>query len=108
MEFDWLLFLAIAIVGPAFGSKMCAVLEKKLTGEVRRDIEFKKKRTMASLISIALSYIFTFQIMSSLGGEANHDLNWLTRLISLAIGINVYLLLQHIIYRFLIRNYRIS
>jgi hypothetical protein len=32
MEFDLILFIAIAIIGPIFGGKMCAVLEKKVTG----------------------------------------------------------------------------
>ena len=55
MKFDWILFSAIAIVGPAFGGKISALLEKKLTGEVRHDNEFKIKRMKSNLISIAIT-----------------------------------------------------
>ena len=44
MKFDLILFIAIAIIGPIFGGKMCAVLEKKVTGKVRHGYEFKIKR----------------------------------------------------------------
>ena len=62
MEFDWSLFLGIAIIGPLLGGNMCAILEKKVTGKVRHDLGFKKKRTISSLISIAVGYILAFQI----------------------------------------------
>jgi uncharacterized membrane protein len=104
MEFDWILFSAIAIVGPAFGGKMSAVLEKKLTGEVRHENEFKIKRMNSNLISIAISYIMTFQIVKIICEKTNYVLDWNIRLLSMAVGISIYLLIHHIIYRVLLRN----
>ncbi|MFC1825996.1 hypothetical protein ACFLYZ_01220 [Thermodesulfobacteriota bacterium] len=104
MDFDLILFFAIAVAGPAFGGKMCAVLEKKVTGKVRHDNEFKIKRMKSNLISIAISYIVTFQITSLIYGKITHDLDWVIRALSIVMGISIYLLLHRSIYRFLIRN----
>jgi mannitol-specific phosphotransferase system IIBC component len=106
MEFDLILFIAIAIIGPIFGGKMCAVLEKKVTGKVRHGNEFKIKRMKSNLISIAISYIATFQITSLIYGKITHALDWVIRALSIAMGISIYLLLHRSIYRILIRNYQ--
>jgi hypothetical protein len=104
MNFDWVLFLSIAIAGPVFGGKMSAFLEEKVTGRVRHDNEFRIKRTKSNLISIAISYIVTFQIVSLIYGKTNHDLDWIIRVLSIAVGISIYLLVHRIIYRVLLRN----
>ncbi len=106
MGFDWILLLAIAIIGPVFGGIMCAVLEKKVTGKVRHDNKYKIKRMKSNLISIAISYIVTFQIVSLICRKTNHDLDWIIRALSIAMGISIYLLLNRIIYRVLLRNYQ--
>jgi hypothetical protein len=61
MHFDSILFIGIAIIGPYFGGKMCALLEKKVTGKVRFEMEFKNKRLISVLIAIAGSYIGTVE-----------------------------------------------
>ncbi len=101
-----ILFIAIAITGPIFGGKMCAMLEKKVTGKVRHGNEFKIKRMKLNLISIAISYIVTFQITSLIYGKITHDLDWVIRTLSIATGIGIYLFLHRIIYRVLLRNYQ--
>ena len=57
MAFDWLLFLGISIIGPFFGYKICSALEKKVTGAVRKEMKYRKKRIKTTLFSIAISYI---------------------------------------------------
>ena len=104
MEFDWILFLGISIIGPYLGGKMCAALEKKVTGEVRREIKYRKKRLRSNLISIAISYIVTVEIIGLINGNAYQDLDLLIRALSIGIGLSIYLLLQRIIYRISILN----
>jgi len=104
MKFDWILFSAIAMVGPAFGGKISALLEKKLTGEVRHDNEFKIKRMKSNLISIAISYIVTFQIVKIICEKTNYDLDLVIRTLSIVMGISIYLFFHRIIYRVLLRN----
>jgi hypothetical protein len=83
---------------------MSAMLEKKVPGKVRHSNEFRIKRTKSNLISIAISYIVTFQIVSLIYGKTNHDLDWIVRVLSIAVGISTYLLVHRIIYRVLIRK----
>ena len=104
MEFDWILFLGISTIGPYFGCKMCAALEKKMTGEVRMEIEYKKKRMRSALISIVISYIVTGKIISLINENAYQDLDLLIRALSIVIGVSIFLLLQRIIYRISIIN----
>ena len=104
MKFDWILFLGISIIGPYLGCKMCAALEKKMTGEVRMEIKYRKKRLRSNLISIAVSYIVTVQIIGLINGNAYQDLDLWIRALSIGIGISIYLCLQGIIYRISILN----
>ena len=105
MEFDWILFLAISIIGPVFGNRLCTELEKRVTGEVRKEIEFKNKRVKSTLISIALGYIITMQLMDRIEGKLFLDSELAIRLLSIIIGVIVYLLFQRVSYRFMLRNY---
>ena len=106
MEFGWLLLFAIAIVGPVFGGKMCAVLEEKVTEKVRHSNEFKIKHMKSNLLSIALSYIVTLMIVNLICEKTNYDLNLILGTLSIATGIGIYLFLHRIIYRVLLRNYQ--
>ena len=99
MAFDWLLFLGISLIGPFFGNKICAGLEKKMTGEIRREIKFKKLRVTTALFSIAISYIVTQPIVSLIHENVSQDLGPLTGVLSIVIGVNLYLILQRVIYR---------
>ena len=105
MEFDWLLFLCISIIGPYFGSKMCAAMEKKVTGEVRFEDNFRKKRMKTTLISIVLSYIATLRIMVLIHENVAQDLSSiLMRVLSILLGATVYLVFQRVTYRILLIN----
>lgn len=105
MEFDWILFLAISIIGPFFGNRLCTELEKRVTGEVRKEIEFKNKRVKSTLISIAFAYVITMPIMDRIEEKLFLDSELAIRLLSIIIGVIVYLLFQRVSYRFLLRNY---
>jgi len=105
MEFDWTLFLGISIIGPYFGRKMCAAIEKKVTGEVRMGTEFRKKRMKSTLISIAVSYVATQQIIGLIDKNVSQGLDLLMRVLSVVIGVSIYLLLQRVIYRISLRNF---
>ena len=103
MTFDWILFLGIAIIGPYFGAKMCAAMEKKVTGEVRFEDKFRRKRMKSTLISIVFSYIATIQIMVLIYANVSQALGpMLMRGLSILIGVNIYLIFQRIIYRILL------
>jgi hypothetical protein len=108
MEFDWVLLFTIAIVGPIFGGKMCAVLEEKITGKVRHSNEFKIKSMKSNLISIALGYIVTVMIVNLICEKTNYDLGLIIRAFSIAIGMGIYLFFHRIIYRVLLKNYQDS
>lgn len=105
MEFDWILFLSISIIGPYFGSRLCTQLEKRVTGEVRKETEFKNKRVKSTLISIALGYVVTLQLMHRLEAKIvlNSDIS--IKVLSVIIGVILYLLFQRVSYRFMLRNY---
>lgn len=103
MQFDWILFLGISIIGPFFGAKMCAAMERSVTGEVRREIEYKKKRARSTLLSIAFSYIITTQIMIAVGVKVSQDSALIMRVLSMIIGIFLFLIFQRIIYRLSLR-----
>ena len=105
MEFDWILFLSISILGPFLGSRLCADLEKRITGEVRREIEFKKKRVKSTLISIALGYIMAGQLIGQVRGKIFVESELSIRLLSIMVGVAVYLLFQRVSYWFMLRNY---
>ena len=105
MEFDWILFLSISVIGPFFGNRLCTELEKKVTGEVRKEIEFKNKRVKSTLISIALGYVITMQLMDRIEEKLILDSDLAMRLLSIIIGVIVYLLFQRVSYRFMLRNY---
>jgi len=105
MEFDWVLFLSISIIGPVLGNRLCTELEKKVTGEVRKEIEFKNKRVKSTLISIALAYVITMPIMDRVEERLLLDSDLAIRLLSIIIGVIVYLLFQRVSYRFMLRNY---
>ena len=49
--------------------------------------------------NVGLAYVHTFVV----GGKT--DLSWVIRAISIAVGINAYLLIYRVIYGILIRNY---
>jgi hypothetical protein len=87
MHFDQILFIGTAIIGSYFGGKMCALLEKKVTGKVRFGMEFKTKRVISVLISIAGSYIATVEIMNRITGNVTPypDLIW--RIASVVVGV---------------------
>ena len=104
MGFDWVLFLGISFVGPYFGGGMCARLEKKVTGEVRLDDVFRTKRMISSLISIVLSYMVTHLIIIQINERTSQDLELLIRVLSVIIGVSIYLCFQMTIYRILIRK----
>jgi hypothetical protein len=104
-EFDWVLFLSISIIGPIFGNRLCTELEKRVTGEVRKEIEFKNKRVKSTIISIGLGYVITRPIMDRIQEKLILDSELAMRLLSIIIGVIVYLLFQRVIYRFMLRNY---
>ncbi|MFC1824459.1 hypothetical protein ACFL9T_17255 [Thermodesulfobacteriota bacterium] len=104
MEFDWVLFLAISIIGPILGGRMCAVMERRVTGEVRRELEYKKKRARSTLLSIAFSYIVTTQIMRVISEGTSHDTDLMMRTLSIIIGVNLFLVFQRFIYRLSLRK----
>jgi len=104
MQFDWVLFLIISIIGPFFGAKMCAAMERTVTGEVRRELEFKKKRARSTLLSIAFSYIVTTQIMGTISERITQDSDLMMRALSMIIGINLFLVFQRFIYRLSLRK----
>ena len=108
MEFGLVLLFAIAIFGPVFGGKMCAVLEEKVTGKVRHSNEFKMKRMKSNLISIALGYIVTVMIVNLICKKTNYDLDLTIRAFSIAIVMGIYLFFHRIIYRVLLKNYQDS
>lgn len=105
MEFDWVLFLAISLIGPLLGNRLCTELEKRVTGEVRREMEFKNKRVKSTLISLALGYIITMQLMHRLETKISLDNDLTIRILSIIIGVIIYLLFQRVTYRFMLRNY---
>jgi hypothetical protein len=106
MAFDWILFLGISLIGPYFGGKVCAALDKRYTGKVRHDPEFRNKRAKSALVSIAASYIVTVLLKSKFLRRINHYPElWITALTVLT-GVLVYLLIQKIIYQILIFGYR--
>lgn len=104
MNFDWVLFLGIAIIGPYFGGMICALLEKGITGEARHDNKFRKKRTTVALISIAFSFIATEQLASLINQIYVQRFHVLVRVLTIATGIAIYLLFQAFIYAILIRR----
>jgi len=106
MEFDWVLFLGISIIGSYFGGKMCAVLEKKVTGEVRFESEFRTKRVITTFISIVLSYMATIEIINRINEHVSQDIDLLLKILSLIIGVNIYLLIQRVIYRISIGSFK--
>ena len=105
MEFDWILFLAISVVGPLFGSKVCAALEKRVTGKVRNESVFRSKRIKSTLFSIAISYLATTKIITIMSENYSPDPPLLKRGLSIAIGVVIYLIVQRAIYRILLLNY---
>ena len=74
-------------------------MEKKLTGEVRKEMKYKKLRLHTALFSIAISYIVTQPIVSLIHENVSQDLGPLTGVLSIVIGVNLYLILQRVIYR---------
>ena len=103
MSFDWILFLGISIIGPYFGGKMCAAMEKKIAGGVRSEARFRKKRMRSALLAIVISYIVTIQIMVRIDQYVAQDLGSIfMRGLSILIGVNVYLIFQRMIYRILL------
>ena len=102
MKFDWVLFVGISVIGPFFGGMICAFLEKSITGEVRRTSKTKKKRSAVALISIALSFIATEEIVSLISQTYFQEFYVLTRIFTIATGIAVYLFIQSVIYAILI------
>ena len=105
MKFDWILFLAISIIGPVLGNRLCTELEKRVTGKARKEIEFKNKRVKSALISIGLSYVITMPIMDRIQEKLALDSELAVRILSIIIGVIVYLLFQRVTYRFMLRNY---
>lgn len=105
MQFDWILFLAISILGPYFGSKLCAALEKAVTGKVRNEKEFRSKRIKSTLFSIAISYLLTAKVMGLISENTTLDMILLRTLLSILIGVVIYLFVQRVIYRILLLNY---
>jgi hypothetical protein len=105
MQFDWVLFLAISVLGPYFGSKLCAALEKAVTGKVRNEKEFRSKRIKSTLFSIAISYLSTVKIIKIISENTSLDIALLTTGMSIVIGVVVYLCVQRVIYRILLLNY---
>lgn len=102
MSFDWILFLGISVIGPYFGGKICAALEKRVTGKVRKELEFRNKRVKSTLISIALGYITTLQIMSKIPWKADHYSDSSISALSVLIGVCIYLVIQMILYQILL------
>ena len=105
MQFDWVLFLAISILGPYFGSKMCAALEKTVTGKVRNEKEFRSKRIKSTLFSIAISYLITAKVIRLISESTTLDMTFLRTGLSIIIGVVIYLIVQRAIYRILLLNY---
>lgn len=105
MQFDWILFLAISILGPLFGSKMCAALEKAVTGKVRHEKEFRSKRIKSTLFSIAISYLSTVKIVKMISVNLPMDITFFRAGLSIVIGVVIYLIVQRAIYRILLLNY---
>jgi len=105
MEFDWILFLAISIVGPLLGSQMCAALEKRVTGKVRKERIFRSKRIKSTLFSIAVSYLATIKVLTLISENVSLDPPLLKRVLSIVIGVIIYLIVQRAIYRILLLNY---
>ena len=85
---------------------MCAALEKKVTGEVRFEVEFKNKRMITTLISIVLSYIATIQIFDEIKGHFSKDMDLMLKILSILIGVTIYLLVQIVIYRISIVSFK--
>jgi len=82
---------------------MCAAMEKKVTGGVRSEDRFRKKRIRSTLFAIVISYIVTIQIMVRIHEYVSQDLSTiLMRGLSILIGVNIYLIFQRIIYRILL------
>ena len=106
MQFDWVLFLAISILGPYFGSKMCAALEKTVTGKVRNEKEFRSKRIKSTLFSIAISYLSTVKVVKIISENLAMDIPFFRTGLSIVIGVVIYLIVQRAIYRILLLNYR--
>ena len=106
MQFDWILFLAISILGPLFGSKMCAALEKTVTGKVRNEKEFRSKRVKSTLFAIAISYLSTVKVVKIIGENLPMDIPFFRIGLSIVLGVVIYLIVQRAIYRILLLNYR--
>lgn len=106
MQFDWILFLAISVLGPFFGSKMCAALEKTVTGKVRNEKEFRSKRIKSTLFSIAISYLSTVKVVKIISENLAMDIPFFRTGLSIVIGVVIYLIVQRAIYRILLLNYR--
>lgn len=104
MNFDWVLFIGIAVIGPYFGGMICAVLEKGITGDPRHDNRFRKKRTTVALISIALSFIATEEIVGLISQIYIQKFHILVRVFTIATGIAIYLFFQAFLYAILIRK----
>jgi hypothetical protein len=102
MKFDWVLFLCISVIGPYFGGMICAFLEKSMTGGVRRNGKSRKKRSVAALISIALSFIATEQIVGLISQIYFQEFYVLMRVVTITTGVAIYLFLQSVIYAMLI------
>lgn len=105
MEFDWILFLGISIVGPLFGGKMCTILEVKITGDVRDEIAFKKKKIKSAIISIGIAFVLTGKIMTVIKESPYGNSDIVLKILSIVIGVNIFLIVLRILYRIALKNY---
>ena len=90
----------------SIGGIFCALMERSVTGKVQMENPFTSRRKKSLVVSLIISPILATIAASRMHVLTDTGINWTILLVSIAIGLAVFLLIHLTNYRIFLEQYR--